>query len=77
MRFADEVQTLEYTPESWTSTSKKGGVRRKGDAGRLWKDEDLGESEGQEVRKINNRVIRKLWLRNASRRYPRVSGRGR
>ena len=26
-------------------------MRRKGDAGRLWEDEDSGESEGQEIRK--------------------------
>ena len=49
VRFAEEVQTLEYIPEPWTSTSEGGGVRRKGDTGRLWKDEDSGESEGQEV----------------------------
>ena len=52
MRFADEVLTLEYTPESWTSTSEEREVRRKGDAGHLLKDEDSGESEGQEVQRI-------------------------
>ena len=55
MRFAEEVQTREYTLESRVSTGGRRGARRRGDAGRLWKDEDSGENEGQDLRQSKRR----------------------
>ena len=50
VRFAEEVQTRFYTPESWISSGESRKAKRKGDAGLLWMDEDSGESEGEEIR---------------------------
>ena len=55
VRFAEEVQTREYPVETHVSTGGRRGARRRGDAGRLWKDEDSGENEGQDLRQSKRR----------------------